>query len=235
MRPSCIQAVVHQLVFPKVWARVHKIDRIRPQPGGGAIVLVEDERNVAAMTRLPSLSTLVAIARVLNARRVLETKYGGKGEVRYAAGLTLPDFLFDAVTRAGGAISDRSGETVTMPAATPGAVSSVVDRAFAELAHYIRGTLNGPTMADALKVSEVRRRKSPIDREANPAAYWSAVFELAALAGEMSRARGGRWIETAEMPVPFAIKFADGALAMPAKLAQRIVDGTELEASLSET
>jgi len=51
------------------------------------------------------------------------------------------------------------------------------------------------------------------------------VFELAALAGELSRSRGGRWIETTEMPVPFAIKFADGGLANPAKLAQKIVEG----------
>ena len=55
-----------------VWARVHKIDRIRPQPGGGGIVLVEDERNVPAMARVPGLSTVNAVARVLNARRALE-------------------------------------------------------------------------------------------------------------------------------------------------------------------
>ena len=53
-----------------MWARVHKIDRIRPQPGGGAIVLVEDERSAAAMARVPSLSVVIAVARVLNARRV---------------------------------------------------------------------------------------------------------------------------------------------------------------------
>ncbi len=224
--------MVHQLVFPKVWARVHKIDRIRPQPGGGAIVLVEDERNAAAMTRIPSLSILIAVARVLDGKRVLDAKYGGKGEVRYATNITLPDFLFDAVTRAGAAICDRTGETVTMPP-SPGAISSVIDRAFAELAHYIRGSLGGPSLADALKTTEARRRKAPIDREANPASYWQAVFELAALAGELSRARGGRWVETTEMPVPFAIKFAAGELAMPARLAQQIVDGTELEASLA--
>src|SRR4051812_10779380 len=80
-----------------VWGRVHKIDRIRPQPDGSAIVLVEDERSGAAMSRVPSLSVIIAVARVLNARRVLETRYGGKGEVRYAANAALPSFLFDAV------------------------------------------------------------------------------------------------------------------------------------------
>ena len=46
-----------------MWAKVHKIDRIRPQPGGGAIVLVEDERTVGQMSRVPSLSTIIAVAR----------------------------------------------------------------------------------------------------------------------------------------------------------------------------
>jgi hypothetical protein len=59
------------------------------------------------------------------------------------------------------------------------------------------------------------------------------VFELAALAGELSRPRGGRWIETKDMPVPFAIKLADGALAMPTKLAQRIVEGHADDGSLA--
>jgi hypothetical protein len=216
-----------------VWARVHKIDRVRPQPDGGAIILIEDERNAGAIMRLPSLSTLIAIARVLNARRVLETRYGGKGEVRYATSVSLPDFMFDAVSRAGAAISDRTGETVTMPVSRPGAVASIVDRAFAELAHYIRSSVGQVSIADALRTTEARRRKAPLDRETNPAAYWSSVLELAALAGELSRARGGRWIETGEMPVPFAIKLAEGGLAMPTKLAQQIVEGAAPEASLA--
>jgi hypothetical protein len=57
-----------------VWARVHKIDRIKPQPDGTAHVLIEDERNAAAMARVPGLSTVIAIARVLNAKRVLDTR-----------------------------------------------------------------------------------------------------------------------------------------------------------------
>jgi hypothetical protein len=67
-----------------VWARVHKIDRIRPQPDGRVIILIEDERNAAGMALHPSLSTLVAIARILNARRVLAGKFGGKGEALVA-------------------------------------------------------------------------------------------------------------------------------------------------------
>lgn len=217
-----------------MWAKVHKIDRIRPQPGGGAIVLVEDERSAGQMARVPPLSVLVAVARVLNAHRVLESRYAGKGEVRYAANASLPSFLFDAVIHAGAGTSDRAGDRLIAPA-QPASVSAIVDVAFSELAHYTRTNVGVTDMVTALRTVEANRRKSPLDRERNPAFYWPAVLELAALAGELARPHGGRWIETKDMPVPFAIKLATGDLAMPTKLAQRIVDGDSTEESLSET
>jgi hypothetical protein len=88
-------------------------------------------------------------------------------------------------------------------------------------------------MATALRTVEANRRKAPLDRERNPAFYWPAVFELAALAGELSRSRGGRWIETQDMPVPFAIKLATGELANPTKLAQQVVNGETTDETLA--
>jgi hypothetical protein len=116
----------------RVWARVHKVDRIKPQVGGSAIVLVEDERSAAQMQRLPSLTTLVAIARILNAKKALDVKFGGKGQIRYAVGITPPLFLSDAVIRAGAAVVDSTGEKVLLPA-SPGGLSSIIDTAFADL------------------------------------------------------------------------------------------------------
>lgn len=211
-----------------MWARLHKVDRIKPQANGGAIVLVEDERNIGAMSLVPSLSVIVAIARVLNAKRALELKFDGKGEVRYAAGPSLPDFMLDAVTRAGASSCERDGETIKFPA-RPGAVAAVIDQAFNTLAYHLRASVGAADLPGALRTLEARRGKAVLDRETHPAQYWTAVLELAALAGEVSRPRGGRWIETKEMPVPFAIKFPEGQLAMPAKLAMQIVEGTAQE------
>lgn len=205
---------------------MHKIDRVKPQPKGGAIVLVEDERNAGHMSRVPSLTTLIAIARVLNAKRLLEAKYGGIGEVRYATNANPPQFLSEAVTRAGASVCDRNGENVKMPAA-PASVASTIDMAFAELAYYTRGNVAATDIIGALRVLEERRRKSPLKKEDNDVVYWTSVFELAALAGELSRARGGRWIDTTDVPVPYAIKFAEGGLATPTKLAQQIVEGVD--------
>lgn len=217
-----------------MWARVHKIDRIRPQPGGGAIILIEDERSIPAMSRVPSLSVIIAIARVLNARRVLDTRYGGKGEVRYASNASLPGFLFDAVVRAGAGGTDRSGDKLLFPP-QPASVAAIIDVAFSELAHHARGNVGLVDIRGALRAVEASRRKSPLDREGHPALYWPAVFELTALAGELARPQGGRWIETSDVPVPFAIKLASGSLVMPSKLAQRIVEGESVEESLTET
>jgi hypothetical protein len=203
---------------------LHKIDRVRPQRDGGAIVLVEDERTPSAMALRPAISTLIAIARVLNAQRALEVKFGGKGEVRYATNAKLPTFLFEAVRRAGAAISDRTGETAQIPPAAA-SVSSIIDQTFTELAHEIRNTVGAHDMITALRKTEDRRRKEPLDKDTQTVAYWTAVLELAALAGELARPRSGRWIDTREMPVPFAIKFPESGLATPTKLAQQIVEG----------
>jgi hypothetical protein len=212
-----------------MWARVHKVDRIRPQPGGGAIILIEDERSAPQMQRIPSLSLLIAVARVLDAKQVLDAKYGGKGEVRYATSASVPSPMSEAIARAGGAISTRDGEQVTVPA-QPASVASLVDVAFSELAHYTRGNIGGSDMANTLRQLEQARKARPLDKDTDLATYWPAVFELAALASELARARGGRWIDVREMPVPFALRFPDSAdLAHPTIAAQHIVEGKDAE------
>lgn len=203
-----------------MWARVHKLDRVRP----GGVLVLEDERSTAQIQRVPSLSILVAIARVLAARRAIELKLDGKGEVRYAVGATLPANVSEAITRAGAAIANTTGDKILVPA-QPSGVAALIDIAFSELAHHVRGNLGVADLAAALAQTEDRRRASPLDREREPERYWPAVLELAALAGELSRSRGARWIETRDLPVPFAMKFPDGAISHPTVVAQTIVEG----------
>lgn len=207
-----------------MWARVHKLDKVRPLPSGGAIVLIQDGRSVVQMQRVPSLSILVAIARILAARRALDAKFGGKGEVRYCA-VAVPSFLSEAIIRAGASIASSDGEKVNVPA-QPASVASMIDIAFSELAHHTRTNVgDGLEVNEALKIVEQRRRTSPLDKDGQPELYWPAVFELAALAGEQARRAGGRWIDTRDLPVPFAVKFAEsGAISHPTVVAQRIVE-----------
>ncbi len=207
-----------------MWVRLHKLDRVKPLPTGGAIVVVEDDRSAQQMQRVPSLSTLVAIARVLSGRRALEAKYDGKGEVRYQVNAIVPAFLSEAIARAGAAV--YSGDRMISPAA-PAGVAALIDVAFSELAHHARGTVGIVDMAAALAQIEKTRRAAPLDKEQQPERYWPAVLELAALAGELARKRGARWIETRDLPVPFALKLPDGKLAHPTQVAQKIVEGAD--------
>jgi len=176
------------------------------------------------MQRVPSLSTLVAIARVLAARRALEMQYGGIGEVRYATSAAVPSFLSEAIARAGAALVERDGEVVRIPA-QPAGIAAIIDVAFSELAHHARGTIGVVDLGVALRRVEATRRAAPLDRDKEPDRYWAAVLELAALAGELARNRGARWVETHLLPVPFALRFPEAALAYPTTIAQKIVEG----------
>ncbi|HEY5945608.1 MAG TPA: hypothetical protein VIV40_08950 [Kofleriaceae bacterium] len=207
-----------------MWARIHKLDRVRALPKGGALIVIEDGRSTAQMQRVPSLTTLIAIARVLAAKRAIEAKFDGKGEVRYATNAKLPSELSEAITKAGAAIADGSGDQILIPARASG-VAALIDVAFSELAHHVRGSIGVVDIGAALRQLEAKRRATPLDRDAQPELYWPAVLELAALAGEQSRSLGGRWIDTRDLPVPFALKLGDGAIAHPTVVAQKIVEG----------
>jgi hypothetical protein len=210
-----------------MWARVHKLDRVKPLANGGAIIVIEDERSAPQLLRVLPMSMLIAMARVLGAKRALEAKYDGKGEVRYATSAKLPSELSEAITKAGASIAERDAAwTIRIPA-QPAGVAALIDVAFSQLAHHVRGGIGIVDIGNALKQLEQRRRASPLDRDKQPELYWPAVFELAALAGEQSRSLGGRWIDTRDLPVPFAVKLADGKIARPTEVAQKIVEGAD--------
>ncbi len=186
--------------------------------------MIEDERTGVQMQRVPSLSLLIAVARVLSAHRALDAKFEGKGEVRYVSAASMPSELSEAITRAGASIAERNGDLVTRRA-QPASVAALIDVAFSGLAHHVRSSYGSADFGTALKQVEQKRRAHPLDRDEKPELYWTAVLELASLAGEQSRSRGGRWIDTRDLPLPFALKFAEGALAHPTVVAQKIVEG----------
>jgi hypothetical protein len=215
-----------------MWARLHKIDRIKPMANGGATVFIEDERTPPQIQRMQSVSTLIAVARVLNAKQALDAKYGGKGEIRYMVAAGAPSFLVEAVARAGSHVVDRDRDKVEM-AAQPASVDALVDVAFSELAHSVKVNLDAPDIAAALTKLEQQRRKSPLDRETQSHLYWPAVFELGALAGETSRRHLARWVEAREMPVPFVLRLGDQGVARPLSVAQKIVEGAAVDEPIS--
>jgi hypothetical protein len=204
------------------WADVDKLHVAKPRPDGGAMLVARDERPAADIERSRPLSTLIAICRVLRGRDAIGQKYGGRGVVVYLHA-SPPEFLVDAVTAAGGVVFDGATERT---ARAPAMLSAQLDAACFDLATQVRRRLDARTFAVALAMREAELRARRVDR-ADAAAYWAAVLELAALAGELVReARPGRWIGDDAAPLPLALDVGGGHRMYPWRLAQSIVEGS---------
>ena len=202
------------------WADLDKLAVARPRDDGRATLVVRDDRTLDVIVETRALSTVVAICRVLRARHVIAQKHDGRGVVIYAVATAPPPFLVAAVTAAGGALFDGAREHV---ASAPPPTTVQLDAAFCDLATVVRRRVGVRSFSDALDVLESElRRRTPSE----PGAQWRAVFELAALAGELLRAdRPGRWIEAPADRVPVALDRGKREIVFPGKLARAIVDG----------
>ncbi|HEU0029011.1 MAG TPA: hypothetical protein VFQ53_00170 [Kofleriaceae bacterium] len=210
------------------WADLDKLALAKPREGGATsgrmTAVIVDDRAPDAIADTRALSTLVAISRVVRGRRVLAERdeAGSEAVIVYSVRGTPPLFLIDAVSAAGGVVFDGKQE---LKSPRPLGVSVQLDAAFVDLATAVRRRLRMKTFADALDVleHEVRRRQIPRDQIV---AWWTAVFELAALGGELVRAdRPARWVPGTAGRLPLALELAPGTQVLPGQLAQAIVDG----------
>ncbi|MEO8702669.1 MAG: hypothetical protein ABI867_21675 [Kofleriaceae bacterium] len=200
------------------WASVDKLALAKPRADGRATVVVSDERLNSQIAEVVPLSTVIAIARVLRGRRVLEER-GRPGVVVYQCKQAPPQFLIDAVTAAGGIVFDGTREHV---APKPLALTVQLDAAFLDLATVVRRRLKVADFAGALDVLESTLQRQP----AEGAAVWPAVMELIALTAELVRdRRPARWIEALDQRLPLALDLGAGTRLYPAQVAQTIATG----------
>jgi hypothetical protein len=203
------------------WADLDRLAAARPGADGAARLVVRDDRPARDVIEMVPVSTVIAIARVIRARRVLAERHGGNGTVIYAAA-DPPAFLVDAVTAAGGVVFDGARERV---AAAPRVLTMQLDAAFLDLATVVRRRVKARTFADAIELREHELRLRPVDA-ADAGARWIAIAELAALAGEVVRERrAARWIDDGAHRFPLALDLGKGARLAPGGKAQEIVDG----------
>src|SRR5690349_17354838 len=189
----------------------------RPRPDGRATVVVADDRSIDAIAETRHLSTVLAIARVARARRVIDDRHGGHGVVVYHCRATPPIFLLDAVTAAGGVVFDGTREH-TSP--RPQSVTVQLDSAFCDLGTVVRRRLKAPDFGFALDLFEARVRRE------RPGLHWPTILELVALAGEVLReVRYARWVLAPEQRLPFALDQGVAGMLSPGPLAQAIADG----------
>jgi len=187
-----------------VYCSIDKID-LAARVEGRTIAVQTDERSPDEIENAPELSVLFAMARVLNARAQLADDGNHDAPVHYrVAGA--PAFLAEAIAAAGGTL-DLARK------ATPDddRVSALVDRAFAQLARRTAARTGSRDLAIALRMLEDQTTAAPPDVD-DEVAYWTRVLELAALAGELLRAKfPGRWVQTDRALVPFGFQLETGS------------------------
>jgi hypothetical protein len=204
------------------WADLDKVQK-GTRNDGAVMLVIADERSRDELQATRALSTIIASCRVLAARRAIASHFGAGSVVYTCTRAAAPAFLLDAVSAAGGVVFD--GQPRKQP--SPPALSMQLDGAFCDLAIAVKRRLEAKSLAEALARREAELVRAPPTRTDLPA-YWTAIFELCALACELIRAElGGRWQphDTARVPLAFAI---GERVLTPAQLAQGIVEGARV-------
>jgi hypothetical protein len=181
--------------------------RVRDKASGELKRIVQcDFRNLDEIAARPALSTVFALVRIATARC-----YDRSVPVEQACKVEPPRFLIDAVVAAGGGLRVEDHVLVVPPSPPPPpeAMDGFADRAFAALAAEAAGA-GGAITSDGLAALEARvvATITADMRSTDPLAYWTAVVELAAVAGELLRelSPGSGWRFLADQHLPFTFR-----------------------------
>ena len=178
------------------------------------------------------------MSRVLNARSQLIMDGATTTAVHYVVAEDPPPVLREALAATGAVIervtegSDQSSGRLIEPLGegSEHAASALADRMFAALARRAAIRVGSRDLAMALRMLEDQTFAAPPSRIDDEAAYWQRVLELAALTGEVLRAKHpdiGRWVQTDRAIVPFGFQISSGegaAVMFPTNRAQRVVE-----------
>jgi hypothetical protein len=206
-----------------VYCSIDKID-IAARIDGKPVAVQTDHRLRAEIEAEPELSALIAMARVLNARTHLHDSGHRDAAVHYAVNEDPPACLIEALG-AVGCMLERGTRTESLGDADERIASELADRSFSALAQRVKARVGSRDVAIALRMLEDQTFADPPARDDEPR-YWQRVLELAALAGELLRAKfPGRWVQTDRALVPFGFQVQSGAAVMfPTNRAQRVIE-----------
>jgi len=214
-----------------VYCSLDKID-LAATVDGRQVAIQTDHRSTAEIEDRLELSVLCAMTRVINARERAGTVY-------YVIGQP-PGLLAEALGAVGAVISDSASweATARLPTTTPPHPSEelageLADRCFQELARRVAARVGTRDLAVALRMLEDQTLAAPPTAD-DPSAYWQRVLELAALTGELLRAKAahlaasGRWVQTDRALVPFGFELTEvdggASVLFPTNRAQRLIE-----------
>jgi hypothetical protein len=210
-----------------MYSTLGSIDIVAADKTGGEMYVQTDHRERAELEAEPEITVLFGLTRMLKARAHAASK-SAKATVVYASFTDDPPaFLIELVAAAGGVLeraSDQQRVAIPKVDVTP---SELADRAYRALAQRVCRRVGLEDFAAALHALEAETLLEPPDAEEDEIGYWTRVVELAAVVGEILRARtGGRWIEHEDADVPFGFQCADDQVLLPTNRAARfIADG----------
>ena len=211
-----------------MYCSIDKID-LAARVDGKPIAIQSDHRNREQIESEPELSVLFAMARVVNARSQLADDGHPTAAVHYAVADDPPAILREALSAVGGTI-ERVHKKAALEKLGPGseaAVGALADRSMIALARRAAARVGSRDLAIALRMLEDQTFANPPDREDEPK-YWARVLELAALAGELLRAKyPGKWIQTDRALVPFGFQLThagEPTIMFPTNRAQRVIE-----------
>ncbi len=189
---------------------------------GRRVAVQTDHRTTEEIERDLALSVLFALTRVINARNEC-------AQVHYIV-TDPPARLAEALAAAGAVVSPATTRLIVgeSPAASEHQIAELADACFREIAQRTATQVGTRDLAIALRMLEDQTFTSPPSRD-DPAAYWRRVIELAALAGELLRAKFGaaaHWVVNDRALIPFGFTLpstTDSTVVFPTNRAQRVI------------
>ena len=194
-----------------MFSTLDKIDAVVNKP---LRYVQTDHRTAEEIEATPELSTLFALARILNPQAHGEAQGVKPAVVYVTAQADVPACLRDVLAATGATHQvGGSGTPRTYPADDTTA-SELADQAFRGLAARVKRRVGLTDMATVLRALEAETLADPPRQADDEAGYWTRVLELAAVTCEVVRARsGGRWEIQHHADLPFG--FATVPVAAP--------------------
>ena len=225
-----------------MYTSLHKVDIVAKDPSGQRSLFVQtDHRSAEEVASELETSVIFALARILLPRRMPD---GKTAVVRYVCAGAVHPTLKEVIASTDAQL-EASGESVALDGVRRRPAADFADEAFASLGkrvlalHRLEANEAGLATYEAIAAAS-----PPPPRDEDEGGHWTAITELAAVTGEVLRAKyGGRWVDDpkdyADIPFMFkparesglvnpvgkAVKFfLHGAAESPRQLLQLIED-----------
>lgn len=205
-----------------MFSSLDRVDLAYAGPDGRVRWLQSDHRRPAQIEAEAELSLLYALIRLLDPRRSFPAD-APQPVLEYRCQHMPPMFLRAAIASAGAELYVDGPVAFDGPAPDPETLAGLAFAALAARVERERGVAR-----DLDGLARLEREQSALELAADEVAYWRAVVGLAAVTGEVLRARiGGHWRLRDDGTFPLVLIVDDRPSLDPLGAAIDLVDGAD--------